>query len=51
MTILDSSLYWRLKVLSWVSYQHLDIHPMNRLDDMWKVASDEMNNMDNQKTP
>jgi len=51
MTNLDSSLYWRLKVLSWVSYQHLDIQPMNRLDDMWKVASDEMNNMDNHKTP
>lgn len=51
MIILDRSLYWKLKVLSWVSYEHLEIHPINRLDDMWKIASDEISNMDNRKTP
>jgi hypothetical protein len=34
-TYRDAGLYLRIKTLEWLNYSHLDILPINRVDEMW----------------
>lgn len=57
----DTSFYKKCRVLDWVNYDHLDIVPRNRCDEMWEYAANSnkslsfkalvFNMMDNRMTP
>jgi hypothetical protein len=38
-TYKDAAIFARIRVLDWVSYDHLEILPRNKVDDMWSLAS------------
>lgn len=46
----DLGLYFRLKTLDWVTYQHLKIDPFMRVDGMWDIAAKHLKKMDKMKT-
>jgi len=37
MTYKDTALYIKLKVLSWITYDHLEIKMSNQVDEMWVI--------------
>lgn len=39
-TYKDAGLYFRIKTLDWIDYDHLEISRENRVDDMWMLAVD-----------
>jgi len=39
MTYSDAAMFCRMKVLSWISYDHLEIDQTNRVDEMWDIAA------------
>ena len=39
MTYKDTALYIKLKVLSWITYDHLEIKMSNQVDEMWVIIS------------
>ncbi|KAM3135380.1 hypothetical protein pb186bvf_012538 [Paramecium bursaria] len=49
-TYKDAGLYFRIKSLDWITYDHLDISKNNRVDEMWMLAADALLQMDNNKT-
>jgi len=51
MTYKDTALYCKLRVLCWITYDHLEIKMSNRVDEMWVIAAKELMNMDHKKTP
>lgn len=42
-TYKDAALYSRIKVLEWITYDHLEIKPQYRVSQMWEYASDGKN--------
>ena len=46
----DLGLYFRLKTLDWVSYDHLKIHPLMQVDGMWDIAAKNLKQIDKLKT-
>ncbi|CAK58383.1 unnamed protein product (macronuclear) [Paramecium tetraurelia] len=49
-TYKDAGLYFRIKSLEWVNYDHLEIIKQNRVDEMWDLAVEALLNIDNCKT-
>ncbi|CAD8056666.1 unnamed protein product [Paramecium sonneborni] len=49
-TYKDAGLYFRIKSLEWISYDHLEIIKQNRVDEMWDLAVEALLNIDNCKT-
>ncbi|KRX01389.1 Rho GTPase activation protein [Pseudocohnilembus persalinus] len=50
-TYKDTALYQIFRVLNWINYEHLGIDPINRVDNMWEIASQELLQVDSKKTP
>ena len=46
----DMGTYFRLKTLDWITYEHLKIDPMMRIDGMWDIAARTIKNMEKMKT-
>ena len=46
----DLALYFRLKTLNWVNYEHLKINPFMRVDGMWDIAAKHLKQLDKMKT-
>lgn len=46
----DLGTYFRLKTLDWITYEHLKIDPMMRIDGMWDIAARTIKNMEKMKT-
>jgi hypothetical protein len=41
-TAKDAQLYQKMKLLEWISYEHLDIDPRNRFDGFWSKCISSM---------
>lgn len=50
-TYQDAAAFFRMKTLDWVRFEHLNIKDCNRVDRLWRVASRELLEMDQFKTP
>ncbi|KAL4511721.1 hypothetical protein ABPG72_012566 [Tetrahymena utriculariae] len=50
-TYADTALYCRMKVLSWINYDHLEIEKVNRVDEMWDISAKALLNIDYVKSP
>ena len=46
----DLGLYFRLKTLDWVGYEHLKVHPLMQVDGMWDIAAKNLKHIDKLKT-
>lgn len=46
----DLGLYFRLKTLDWITYDHLKVHPLMQVDGMWDIAAKNLKQIDKLKT-
>jgi hypothetical protein len=46
----DLGLYFRLKTLDWVGYEHLKIDQFLRVDGLWDIAAKQLKKIDKMKT-
>jgi hypothetical protein len=47
----DAAVYFRMKTLDWLHFEHLNIKECNRVDSLWRVAAKELLEIDQFKTP